>query len=73
MLVTPPDLAAAGFYEHLGWQRTGELTSRSGEDFVGYRLLLRPEDPLVRNVDVRLRRHNREGGHMFSDTRAPWA
>ena len=73
VLVTPPDLAAAEFYEHLGWQRTGELTSRSGEDFVGYRLLLRSEDPLVRNVDVRLRRQNREGGHMFSDTRAPWA
>lgn len=42
VLVTPPGLTAAGLYEHLGWRCTGELTSRSGEDFVGYRLPLRP-------------------------------
>ena len=37
VLVTPTDLAAEGFYEHLGWQRCGALTSRSGEQFVRYR------------------------------------
>jgi GNAT superfamily N-acetyltransferase len=36
-LVTPPDLASRGFYEHLGWQSTGEIVSRSGERFVCYR------------------------------------
>ena len=45
VLVTPPGLAASGLYEHLGWHRTGDLTSRSGEEFVGYRLLLRPRNP----------------------------
>lgn len=41
VLVTPPDLrGAVGFYEHLGWQRAGELTSRSGEPFVRFRLPL---------------------------------
>ena len=42
VLVTPPDLAARGFYEHLGWRFTGTLTSRSGESFVRYRLPLGP-------------------------------
>ena len=42
VLVTLPDLAARGFYEHLGWQRCGALTSRSGEQFVRYRWPLRP-------------------------------
>jgi ribosomal protein S18 acetylase RimI-like enzyme len=69
VLVTPPDLAAVRFYEHLGWQCTGELKSRSGEDFIGYRLQLRQEDPSVRNVDVRLRGQNHEGGHSSSDRR----
>src|SRR5487761_1568260 len=36
VLVTPPELAAGRFYEHLGWQRAGELKSRSGEVFVRY-------------------------------------
>lgn len=40
VLVTPPDLAAGAFYEHLGWERQGTLTSRSGEAFVRYRLPL---------------------------------
>lgn len=40
VLVTPPDLAAGAFYEHLGWTRDGSLTSRSGEAFVRYRLPL---------------------------------
>jgi GNAT superfamily N-acetyltransferase len=40
VLVTPPDLAAGAFYEHLGWERDGTLTSRSGEAFVRYRLPL---------------------------------
>ena len=37
VLVTPPDLAATAFYEHLGWKRSGELTSQSGEQFLRYR------------------------------------
>lgn len=41
VLVTPPDLAATSFYEHLGWQRVGELTSQSGEQFLRYRFDLR--------------------------------
>jgi len=41
VLVTPPDLAATTFYEHLGWQRVGELTSQSGEQFFRYRFDLR--------------------------------
>jgi len=41
VLVTPPDLASRGFYEHLGWQCGGALTSRSGEQFVRYRWALR--------------------------------
>lgn len=40
VLVTPPDMAAGAFYEHLGWEKTGELTSRSGERFLRYRLAL---------------------------------
>ena len=42
VLVTPPDLAAGTFYEHLGWERVGDLKSRSGEEFVRYHLLLHP-------------------------------
>ncbi len=41
VLVTPPDLAAGGFYQHLGWRVDGAMTSRSGEAFVRYRYLLR--------------------------------
>ena len=41
VLVTPPDLAATTFYEHLGWQRVGEVTSQSGEQFFRYRFDLR--------------------------------
>lgn len=37
VLVTPPDLEARGFYRHLGWQEDGELSSRSGEQFVRFR------------------------------------
>jgi ribosomal protein S18 acetylase RimI-like enzyme len=44
VLVTPPELAASGFYVHLGWQPYGEVTSRSGEHFVRYRW------PLVRRA-----------------------
>jgi GNAT superfamily N-acetyltransferase len=39
-LVTPPDLDARTFYEHLGWQAAGEVTSRSGEVFLRYRLVI---------------------------------
>ena len=38
VLVTPPDLEARNFYEHLGWLADGEITSRSGEPFLRYRL-----------------------------------
>jgi len=40
VLVTPPDQAARAFYERLGWESDGEVTSRSGEKFVRYRLTL---------------------------------
>lgn len=36
VLVTPPDLDARRFYEHLGWEVAGEVTSRSGEVFVRF-------------------------------------
>jgi len=39
-LVTPPDLAAGGFYEHLGWRAGEAISSRSGERFIVYRLWL---------------------------------
>ena len=41
VLVTRPELAASGFYLHLGWVPYGELTSRSGEHFVRYKWSLR--------------------------------
>ncbi len=41
VLVTPPDLAARHFYEALGWQPDGAMTSRSGEAFLRYRYSLR--------------------------------
>ncbi len=44
-LVTPPDLAARRFYEHLGWSPAGAVTSRSGESFVRFRLALDPPGP----------------------------
>jgi len=40
VLVTPPDLEAAGFYTHLGWSTDGELTDRSGERFTRFRRYL---------------------------------
>ncbi len=40
VLVTPPDLAAASVYDHLGWKREGSLTSKSGEAFVRFTLPL---------------------------------
>jgi len=41
MLVTSLDGGGAQrFYEHLGWEPTGECVSRSGEKFLGYRLRL---------------------------------
>ena len=45
VLVTPPDQAARGFYEHLGWLADGDMTSRSGESFIRYRYLLRRGNP----------------------------
>jgi GNAT superfamily N-acetyltransferase len=41
VLVTPPDLDAAGFYDRLGWKRAGSIASRSGESFVRFRLPLK--------------------------------
>lgn len=40
MLVTPPDLAARGFYQRMGWVAEGAVTSRSGEPFIRYRFRL---------------------------------
>lgn len=40
VLVTPPDLPAGRFYQRLGWTESGRVTSRSGEIFVRYRLVL---------------------------------
>ncbi len=40
VLVTPPDMAARSFYDALGWTAGSEVTSRSGEKFVSYSLLL---------------------------------
>ncbi len=39
-LVTPVDHPSRTFYEHLRWRPDGELTSRSGERFIRYRLTL---------------------------------
>lgn len=36
VLVTPPDLEARQFYEHLGWIAGEPITSKSGESFVQY-------------------------------------
>lgn len=40
VLVTPPDLDARQFYEHLGWETVGDMTSRSGEEFIRFRRAL---------------------------------
>ncbi len=37
VLVTPPDLDARGFYNHLGWVEEGDMSSRSGESFIRFR------------------------------------
>ncbi len=37
VLVTPPDLEARGFYNHLGWVEEGDMSSRSGESFIRFR------------------------------------
>lgn len=37
VLVTPPELESRHFYEHLGWEVSGSLTSRSGEHFIRFR------------------------------------
>jgi GNAT superfamily N-acetyltransferase len=39
-LVTVPGSGAAAFYERLGWEGAGELSTSSGEHFVRYRLAL---------------------------------
>ncbi len=50
VVVTPPDLAAVSFYEHLGWIRSGELMSRSGEPFVRFRFPLGGDSPPGRDA-----------------------
>ncbi len=40
VLVTPPELEARRFYERMGWEAAGEVTSKSGEAFVRFRLAL---------------------------------
>ncbi|MHB8438664.1 MAG: GNAT family N-acetyltransferase [Acidimicrobiales bacterium] len=40
VLVTPPELPAVGFYLDLGWEQGEQLVSRSGEEFVRFRLPL---------------------------------
>lgn len=40
VLVTPPDLPARNFYERLGWQAEGLMTSRSDESFLRLRLVI---------------------------------
>ena len=41
VLVTPPDMDAKHFYERLGWQLDGSLQSRSGENFLRFRYVVR--------------------------------
>lgn len=45
VLVTPPDLPARIFYERLGWHSEGTMTSRSGESFLRFRLVIGGEGP----------------------------
>jgi GNAT superfamily N-acetyltransferase len=48
VLVTPPELGARYFYESLGWRSEGAVKSRSGEDFLRFRFIVRdggPSDP----------------------------
>lgn len=39
-LVTPPDMAARHFYEHLGWHCDGAMQSHSGEEFLRFHYLV---------------------------------
>jgi len=55
VLVTPPDLGARYFYESLGWRPEGAVQSRSGEDFLRFRFIVRdqgPSDPDPSNDDA---------------------
>ena len=45
VLVTPPDLPARDFYERLGWQLEGTMTSRSDESFLRFRLPIGEKGP----------------------------
>lgn len=45
VLVTPPDLPARNFYERLGWEAEGLMTSRSDERFLRLRLVIDKEGP----------------------------
>jgi GNAT superfamily N-acetyltransferase len=45
VLVTPPDLTARHFYESLGWRPEGAMQSRSGEDFLRFRFIVRDDGP----------------------------
>ncbi|HET9733350.1 MAG TPA: GNAT family N-acetyltransferase [Acidimicrobiales bacterium] len=54
VLVTPPDLDARRFYEHLGWESTGTMTSRSGEHFIRFSRRLRTAEVAGSREDVGL-------------------
>jgi GNAT superfamily N-acetyltransferase len=48
VLVTPPELGARYFYESLGWRPEGAMKSRSEEEFLRFRFIVReggPSDP----------------------------
>ena len=48
VLVTPPEIGARYFYESLGWRAEGAMQSRSGENFLRFRFIVRdggPSDP----------------------------
>lgn len=55
VLVTPPELGARHFYENLGWRPEGAVQSRSGENFLRFRFIVRddgPSDPDPSNGDT---------------------
>lgn len=70
ILVTPPDLGARAFYERLGWRADGEVTSRSGEHFVRFRLPLQPSRAVERDGTGQSSA-GAVNGPLFSDRAAP--
>jgi GNAT superfamily N-acetyltransferase len=45
VLMTPPDFATRSFYERTGWWADGEMSSRSRESFIRYRLSISTKVP----------------------------